>query len=93
MIIEKRIDEIGPMGRSEKQNENGMKSRSFEDGLGKVGRGRGRWKTGSRNVEVDGESLRSLDAARGTLAQGTGRSRDVECRRRQRRGRRRTPTT
>jgi hypothetical protein len=42
--------------------------------------------TGSRNVEVNGESLRSLDVAGGTSAEGSGRSRGIECRTRHRRG-------
>jgi hypothetical protein len=36
------------------QNENGVKVRKVEDGIGKVGRGRGRWMTGLENAETDG---------------------------------------
>jgi hypothetical protein len=43
--------------------------------------------TGSWNVEVNGESLRLLDVAGETSAEGVGRSRDVECLRRHRLGR------
>jgi hypothetical protein len=42
MIVVKEIDEIGRMGRSKKRNEDGVKSREVEDGIGKVGRVRGR---------------------------------------------------
>jgi hypothetical protein len=84
----KKIDEVGRMARSRKQNKDRVKSKKFEDGTGNLGRGRGRWTAGSRNVEADAESLRSLDIARGTSAEGARRSRDLECRRRQRGGRR-----
>jgi hypothetical protein len=40
-MVEKGIDEIGGMGRSKKRNENVVKSRKVEDGLGNVGRMRG----------------------------------------------------
>jgi hypothetical protein len=41
----------------------------------------------SKNVEADGKRLKSLDVARGMSAECVGRSRDVDCRRRQGRGR------
>jgi hypothetical protein len=47
--------------------------------------------TGSQNVEANGESLKLFDEAGGTSAEGAGRSRDVECRRRHRGGRREAP--
>jgi hypothetical protein len=40
-MVEKQIDEIGRMGRSKKQKEDGMKSRKVENGIGDVGRTRG----------------------------------------------------
>jgi hypothetical protein len=40
MMAENEIDEIGWMGRSKKQKEDGMKSRKVEDGIGNVGRTR-----------------------------------------------------
>jgi hypothetical protein len=40
-----------------------------------------------RNVEADGESLKSLEVACGTSDKGAGRSRDVEYQRRQGQGR------
>jgi hypothetical protein len=55
-----------------------VKSKKVEDEIGKVGTGRGREIAGSRNVEVDGSGLRLLDVARGMLAEGAGRSRDIE---------------
>jgi hypothetical protein len=61
------------MERSRKENEDGVKSMKIEDGIENVGRGRGIWVTGSRNVEVNRESLRSLDAAGGTSTEGAGR--------------------
>jgi hypothetical protein len=70
------------MERSRRQNEDGKKSMKVEDGIGNVRRCRGISMTGSRNVETNGEGLRSLDGSRGTSAEGAGRSRDVECRRR-----------
>jgi hypothetical protein len=83
MMVEKGIDTIRRMERSKKQKEDGMKSRKLEDG--NVGRTRGIWMTGSRNAEADGKSLTPVDAAPGTSAEGAVRSRDVECRRRQKR--------
>jgi hypothetical protein len=59
-----------------------MKSRKVEDEMGNVRRTPGIWVTESRNVEGDRESLRLVDVARGTLAEGAGMSRHVECRRR-----------
>jgi hypothetical protein len=58
-----------------------------KDGIENVGRGRGISVTELRNVEANKESLRSFDVAGGTSVEGVGRSRDVECRRRHRRGR------
>jgi hypothetical protein len=87
MKVEKDIDEIRRMRRPRKQNEDAAKSKKVEDGIGNVGRGRRIWMTGSQNIEVDGESLRSLDVAGETSAENAERSREVECRRRQRRGR------
>jgi hypothetical protein len=49
-MVEKEIDETEQMGRSGKQNEEGVKLRKVEDGIGNVGGGRGRWMTGLRNV-------------------------------------------
>jgi hypothetical protein len=88
IMVEKWINEIGRMDRSGKQNKDGVKSRKVEDGIGNVGRGRGIPVMGSRNVEPNGKSLRSLDAAGGTSDEGAGRSRDLDCRRRHKRGRR-----
>jgi hypothetical protein len=85
MMVEKEIDEIGRMGRSKKQKEYGMKSRTIEDGIGDVGKTRGIWMTELRNVEADDESLRPVDVARGTSDEAAIGSKDVECRRRQRR--------
>jgi hypothetical protein len=70
MVVEKEIDEIERMGRLRKQNEDVMKSRKAEDGIENVERGCGIWVTGSRNVEADGKSLRSLDLSPGTSAEG-----------------------
>jgi hypothetical protein len=42
----------------------------IEDGIGNVGRRRGMWVTGSRNAEANEESLRSLEVAGGTSAEG-----------------------
>jgi hypothetical protein len=78
MAVEREIDEIGQMKRSEKQQEDGIKLKNVEDGIGNVGRTRGIWMTESRNVEAGGESLSPVDAARGTSAEGAVRSRDVE---------------
>jgi hypothetical protein len=64
----KPIDEIGRMGRSKKQKEDVMNSKKVEVGIGNVGRTRGMWTMESRNVEADGESVRSVDVARGTSA-------------------------
>jgi hypothetical protein len=77
------------MERSRKQKGAGVKSMKVEGGIWNVGRGRGIWMTGLRNVEANGESLRSLDVAGETSAEGAGRSRHVECRRRHRQGTRR----
>jgi hypothetical protein len=57
-MVEKEIDKIGRMERSNKQNENMVKSRKVQDGIGNVGRRRGIWMTESRNAEADGESLK-----------------------------------
>jgi hypothetical protein len=57
MMLEKEIDEIGRIGRSRKQNENGVESRKVEDKLRKVRRDPedGSHDRGiSRNVEADG---------------------------------------
>jgi hypothetical protein len=88
MMVGKRTDEIGRTERSKKQNEDGLKSMKVEDGIHNVGRGHGIFMTGSRNVEANRESLRSLDVVGGTSAEQVGKPRDVECGRRQRRGRR-----
>jgi hypothetical protein len=56
-----------------------VKMMKVEDRLENVGRGREISMTGSRNVEVNKESLRLLDIAGGTSAKWVGRSRDVEC--------------
>jgi hypothetical protein len=45
----KEIDEIGRMGQSKKQKEDGIKSRKVEDGIGNVGTIRG---TFCRNREM-----------------------------------------
>jgi hypothetical protein len=74
MTVEKWFDETGRMEMSRKQNENDVKSRKVEDGIG--------------NVETKGERLRSLDIASWRSAEGAGRSRDVDYRRRHRRRRR-----
>jgi hypothetical protein len=73
------------MERSEKQKEDGMKSRKIEDGIQNVGKTRGTSMADSRNVEMDGECLRPVDAARRTSAEGAVRSGEVEWRRRQKR--------
>jgi hypothetical protein len=85
MTVEKEIDEIGRMGRSKKQNENMVKSMKVEEGIGNVGRTSGIWMTKTSNIEADGESLRSVDIAPRTSAEGAVGSRDIEWRRRQRR--------
>jgi hypothetical protein len=85
MMVEKEVNEIGGMGRSKKQSEDGVKSRKAEDWIGNIGRGCGIWMTGSQNVEADGKSLRSLDVARGTSDEGAGRSKDIKGRRNPRR--------
>jgi hypothetical protein len=69
-MVEKAIDEIGWMGRSKKQKEDGMKFRKSEDGIRNIGRTRGIWMTESRNVEADGERLRPVGVARGTSTAG-----------------------
>jgi hypothetical protein len=51
MMVEKEIEEIGRMGKLRKQNEDDVKSRKVEGGTRNVGRGRGRWMTGSKNVK------------------------------------------
>jgi hypothetical protein len=71
-MVEKEIEEIWRIRRLKKHNEDGVKSRKAEDGIGSVGRGRGRRMTGSRNVEANGENLRSLDIAGGTSVKGVG---------------------
>jgi hypothetical protein len=63
------------MERSRKQNEDRVKGMQIEDGIENVRRGRGISITQLQNVEANVESLRSLDVAGGTLAEGTGRSR------------------
>jgi succinyl-CoA synthetase beta subunit len=72
------------MEGSRKQNGDGVKLTKLEDGIGNVGRGRGMLMTGPRNVEANGKNLRLLDVASGTSAEGAGRSRDIECQRRDR---------
>jgi hypothetical protein len=67
-----------------------LKSMKVDGGMGNVGRDRRISMTGSRDVEANGKSLRSLDVAGGTWAEGAGRSRDVECRKKHRRGKRHT---
>jgi hypothetical protein len=84
-MVEEEIGKIGRMKRPKKQKEDGMKSPKVEDRIGKIGRTRGIWMMESGNVETDGKSLRPVDVARGTSAEGAVRSRDVGCRRRQRR--------
>jgi hypothetical protein len=42
---------------------------------------------GSKNVETNGESLKSLDVGGETSAEGAGTPGEVECQKRQRRGR------
>jgi hypothetical protein len=64
-MVEKEIDEIWRMERLNKQNENMVKSRKAQNGIGNVGRRHGIWMTESRNAEMDGESLRQVDIARG----------------------------
>jgi hypothetical protein len=64
---------IDEIGRKE------ISRKQIEDGVSMMG---------SRNVGTNGGSLVSLDLAGGMLAKGPGRSREVECRRRHRRGRR-----
>jgi hypothetical protein len=51
------------MGKLRKHNKDGMKSKKTEGGIEKVGRGRGRWITGSRNVEECRKRWRRLDIA------------------------------
>jgi hypothetical protein len=58
------------------------------DEIEDAGRSRGTWMTGPRNVEANVESLKFLDVAGGTSAEGAVKSTEVECRRRSRRGRR-----
>jgi hypothetical protein len=86
MMVEKQSGEIGRMRKSRKQNEDEVKLRKVEDAIENVGSDRGIRMTGSRNVEANGESLKSLDVARGTSDESTGRSRGVELRKRQRGG-------
>jgi hypothetical protein len=76
------------MEKLRNQNGDGVKLMKVEDGIENVGRGRGISMTRSRNVEANGNSLRSLEIAGRTSAEGAERSGDVECRRRHRRGRR-----
>jgi hypothetical protein len=83
-MVEKEIDEIGSMKRLNEHNENMVKSRKVQDRIGNVGRRHVIWMTESRNAEVDGESLRQVDIGHGMSAEGAIRSRDIECRRRQR---------
>jgi hypothetical protein len=54
VMVEKEIDEIGQVGRPRRQTGNGLKLKEIENGIGNVGRGRGRWTTGSPNVEANG---------------------------------------
>jgi hypothetical protein len=84
-MVEEKINEIGRMGRSRKQKEDGMESRKAENEIGNAERTRGTWMRESRNVEAHGESFRPVAVARGTSGEGAARSRDVECWRRQRR--------
>jgi hypothetical protein len=81
--VEEEIDEIRRIGRSKKQKEDGMKSRKVKNGIENVGRTRRIWIMESRNVKTDGENLTPVDVARGTSVDGAVRSRDAECRRKQ----------
>jgi hypothetical protein len=55
-----------------KQNEDGVTPRKADDGIENIGRDRGIWMTGSRNVETDRESLRLLGVARGRFVESAG---------------------
>jgi hypothetical protein len=77
------------MERPRKQNHDAVKPMKVDDGIGNVGRGRGISMTGSRNVEVNGECLKLFNVVGGMSAEVAGRSRDVVCRRRERREARR----
>jgi hypothetical protein len=70
------------MERSRKQNEDRLKSMKVGDGIGNVGRDCGTSMTGWRNIEVNGESLKSLNVTGEMSAEWAGRSRDVEFHRR-----------
>jgi hypothetical protein len=85
--VDGKVDEAKRRRDKSRKVEDGIESRRIEDGIGKVGTGRGIWTAGSRNVEMDRNYLRSLDAAGGTSAEGAGKLKDVECRKRQTRGR------
>jgi hypothetical protein len=57
IMVEKCIDEIGPMEKSKKQkkqSEDEVKSMKVEEGIGNIERGRGISLAGSRNVKVNG---------------------------------------
>jgi hypothetical protein len=82
--VKKEMDEIGRIERSNKLNKNMVKSRKVQDGIGDVGTRRGIWMTESRNAETDGVSLRQVDITRGMSVEDAIRSRDIECRRKQR---------
>jgi hypothetical protein len=76
------------MERWRRHNEDGVISMKVDEEIGNVGRGCGISMTGPRNVEANGESMRPFGIAGRTPAEGAGTPRDVECRRRHRRGRR-----
>jgi hypothetical protein len=78
MMVEKEIHEIGRIGWSKKQKEDGMKSRKIEDGIQNIGETSGIRMTESRSVEADGKNLRWVGVARGASPEGAVRSRDVE---------------
>jgi hypothetical protein len=50
-MVEKKINEIERVGRSKKQNKDGVKSRKAKDWIRNVGRGRGMSK-GSAMLEI-----------------------------------------
>jgi hypothetical protein len=51
VMVDKETKEIRRMGRPPKQNEDRVNLRKVENGIGKVGGGRGRRMTGSLNVD------------------------------------------
>jgi hypothetical protein len=67
------------MERSRKQNDDAVKSIKAEDWIDNLKR--------SRGISKQMGGLRSFDVAGGMSAEGAKRSRDVECRRKHRRGR------